>query len=131
MANKVTLPQLTSECMGTMFGGVINIANILPYGTFCVCEDEALQEELYEELKSIWGNANDAIPSYGRLIDLPLLVRELVQYHLYLIFYLHDITTLAALANLKIERCRQREFASYARYYCWTSPRRASVGCTN
>ena len=81
MANKVTLTQLTSECMGTMFGGVINLANMLPYGAFCVCENETLQEELYQELKSIWQNADNAIPSYERLTALPLLVGNLIRFH--------------------------------------------------
>lgn len=85
MANKVTLTQLTAECMGTMFGGVINLANMLPYGAFCVCENEILQEELYEELEPIWENANDPIPNYEHLTKLPILVRELVQPCLHLI----------------------------------------------
>lgn len=78
MANEVTLAQLTAECMGTMFGGVINLANMLPYGAFCVCDQGTLQDELYEELESIWKNADDPIPSYEQLTDLPLLVRNLV-----------------------------------------------------
>ena len=78
MANKVPVDQLTSECMGTMFGGVINLANMLPYGTFCVCENEILQEQLYKELGSVWENSNDAIPNYAVLSSLPLLVRALI-----------------------------------------------------
>jgi hypothetical protein len=75
MADKVTLSQLTSECMGTMFGGVINLANMLPFGAFSVCENK-IQEELYEELKSIWHDADDAIPSYDSLKTLPVLVSD-------------------------------------------------------
>jgi hypothetical protein len=75
MADKITLTSLTSECMGTMFGGVINLANMLPYGTFCACENEALQEQLHDELKSVWPDADSAIPSYESLTALPLLVR--------------------------------------------------------
>lgn len=58
-----------------MLGGVIDLSNILPYGAFWVCESWGLQEELHEELKSIWEHADDPIPSYARLAKLPLLVR--------------------------------------------------------
>ena len=90
MAHKIPLPQLTSECMGTMFGGVINMANMLPYATFCVCESGTLQTELHEELESIWENANDSIPNYERLRDLPLLVRSLVRQHFQTMILLHN-----------------------------------------
>lgn len=75
MAGKVNLLQLTSECMGTMFGGVINMANMLPYGAFRVCTDEDIEQKLYEELVSIWPSPNDAIPAFDRLEKLPHLVR--------------------------------------------------------
>ena len=84
MADSLTQVQLTSECMGTMFGGVINLANMLPYGAFNVCEDEVMQEKLAIELQSIWVNPNDCVPSYNSLIMLPLLVRRQTS----LIFYL-------------------------------------------
>lgn len=73
IAGKVTTPQLTAECMGTMFGGVINLANMLPYGAFNVCRDPVLQEDLYRELKSIWVDPNSPIPPYAVLQDLPIL----------------------------------------------------------
>ena len=60
--------------IGTMFGGVINLANMLPYGTFCVCESETLQQKLYEELSTIWDRPDDSIPSYQRLATLTILV---------------------------------------------------------
>jgi hypothetical protein len=74
MAGKIDLTQMTAECMGTMFGGVINLANMLPYGAFRVCQDDALQQGLYDELVSVWPNLNEAIPPYDRLEKLPLLV---------------------------------------------------------
>ncbi|KAI0871745.1 cytochrome P450 [Hypoxylon argillaceum] len=73
MAGKVTMDQLTAECMGTMFGGVINIANMLPYGAFCVSQNPPLQEELFRELESVWLNPNDPIPCYTQLSQLPVL----------------------------------------------------------
>lgn len=73
-ANKIPLLQLTSECQGTVFGGVINLANMLPYGTFKVAETEALRESVYEELKSIWPNPDDPSPTFQQLASLPLLV---------------------------------------------------------
>ncbi|KAI0887003.1 cytochrome P450 [Annulohypoxylon maeteangense] len=73
MAGKVTMRQLTAECMGTMFGGVINIANMLPYGAFRVSQNPTLQEEVFRELESIWLDPNDPIPSYNQLSQLPLL----------------------------------------------------------
>lgn len=76
LAGKVTADQLTAECMGTMFGGVINIANMLPYGAFCVSQDPALQQELFDELESVWTNPNDPVPNYTQLCQLPVLVRN-------------------------------------------------------
>lgn len=70
----VPISILTSECQGTVFGGVINLANMLPYGAFCVCEDGLLQDSLFQELKSIWPDANEEIPTYEQLQALPLLV---------------------------------------------------------
>ncbi|KAG0647043.1 Cytochrome P450 monooxygenase BOT1 [Hyphodiscus hymeniophilus] len=72
-ANVVPISSLTSECQGTVFGGVINLANMLPYGAFCVCEDDEMQQLLYEELKAIWPNAEDEIPTFEQLQKLPIL----------------------------------------------------------
>lgn len=60
--------------MGTVFGGVINLANMLPYSTFMVAEDKVLTNDVYEELKSIWPNADDPIPNFQQLAGLKLLV---------------------------------------------------------
>jgi len=60
--------------MGTMFGGVINHANLLPFGAFCVCSDLELQTALYEELKLVWTDPNSPTPPYDRLAELPILV---------------------------------------------------------
>ncbi|KAI1809586.1 cytochrome P450 [Poronia punctata] len=73
MAGKVTMDQLTAECMGTMFGGVINLANMLPYGAFCVSQNPALQDELFRELQAIWPHPDDPIPTYTELCQLPVL----------------------------------------------------------
>lgn len=74
MAGHVPVSQLTSDCMGTMFGGVINLANMLPYGVFCVCEQGDMQERLYREICSIWPDKSQEIPSYDFLCQQPLLV---------------------------------------------------------
>jgi cytochrome P450 len=73
MADKTTLEQLTSECQGTMFGGVINMANMLPYGAFCVSQDPILQENLFRELEAIWPDSNGPAPSFEVLSQLPIL----------------------------------------------------------
>lgn len=73
MADKTTLEQLTSECQGTMFGGVINMANMLPYGAFCVSQDTILQENLFRELEAIWPDPNGPAPSFEVLSQLPIL----------------------------------------------------------
>ncbi|KAJ5205354.1 Cytochrome P450 [Penicillium cf. griseofulvum] len=73
MADKTTLAQLTSECQGTMFGGVINMANMLPYGAFCVSQDPALQERLFRELEAAWPDPNSPAPSFEELSQLPIL----------------------------------------------------------
>jgi hypothetical protein len=56
-----------------MFGGVINIANMLPYGAFCVSQDPALQESLFRELEAAWPDPNTPPPSYDELAQLPIL----------------------------------------------------------
>jgi hypothetical protein len=79
MASKLTLSQLTAECMGTMFGGVINLANMLPYGCFCVCERSGLQEALFDELLSIWEDPNADVPNYSQLAGLTILVSRTME----------------------------------------------------
>ncbi|GAB1191083.1 hypothetical protein APSETT444_000252 [Aspergillus pseudonomiae] len=64
---------LVEEVMGTMLGGVIDIANILPYGAFQLSQSPQLQDRLYEELRGAWTNITDPIPDYETLCTLPLL----------------------------------------------------------
>lgn len=111
MAGKFTLSNLTSECMGTMFGGVINLANMLPFGAFCVCSDMELQERLYEELKSVWEDPNEPIPPYSTLFELPVLVCGTKLVH--------------SFANNVTERCRKGESTVDARYHHWPA-----TGCS-
>lgn len=65
---------LQSGAEVTMWGGVIDLSNILPFGTFMVSQDSQLQQRLYEELKSTWPDLHTPIPSYDVLRQLPLLV---------------------------------------------------------
>lgn len=76
-AHTIPITALTAECQGTVFGGVINLANMLPYGVFCVCEDDVMQETLSEEFQAVWPNAAGSIPNYKGLQKLPLLVGAL------------------------------------------------------
>ncbi|RYP90229.1 hypothetical protein DL770_003650 [Monosporascus sp. CRB-9-2] len=64
---------LATEAEVTMFGGVIDLANIAPFGTFMVSQDSQFQQRLYEELKSAWPDRNRPVPSYEVLRHLPLL----------------------------------------------------------
>jgi hypothetical protein len=65
---------LATEAEVTMFGGVIDLANIVPYGTFMVSQDVQLQQDLHDELRSIWPDRKTLVPSYEILRHLPLLV---------------------------------------------------------
>lgn len=74
--NGKPLPEsaLLDEAVGVMHGGVLDISNILPYGTFHLAQDLKAQQKLYEELKGVWKNPADSIPSYEVLRKLPYLV---------------------------------------------------------
>ena len=65
---------LQSEAEVTMWGGIIDLSNIAPFGTFMVSRDSQLQQRLYEELKSAWPDLHTPVPSYDVLRHLPLLV---------------------------------------------------------
>lgn len=65
---------LQSEAEVTMWGGILDLSNILPFGTFMVSKDSQLQQRLYEEVKSAWPDLRNPIPSYDTLRQLPLLV---------------------------------------------------------
>ncbi|XP_044722102.1 cytochrome p450 domain-containing protein [Hirsutella rhossiliensis] len=64
---------LEDETILTMYGGIVDLANIVPFGTFMVSEDSRLQQRLYEELKSVWPDRSASVPSYEVLRHLPLL----------------------------------------------------------
>ncbi|KAF7586336.1 hypothetical protein BBP40_009064, partial [Aspergillus hancockii] len=64
---------LVDEVKGTMLGGVIDIANILPYGAFQVSQDPILQDLLFEELRGGWAHINDPVPVYETLSRFPIL----------------------------------------------------------
>ncbi|KAH8662492.1 cytochrome P450 [Xylariales sp. PMI_506] len=64
---------LATEAMMTMFGGVLDLTNILSFGTFMVSQDSDLQQGVYDELKAAWPNPRDTVPSYEVLRQLPLL----------------------------------------------------------
>ena len=68
---------LASEAVVTMWGGIIDLSNIVPFGTFMISQDLQLQQRLYEELKSTWADLNTPVPSYEVLRHLPLLVSAL------------------------------------------------------
>lgn len=69
---------LISEALVTMWGGIIDMANLLPYGTFKVAQDTELCERIYEEIRTVWQNINDPVPSYEVLRHLPYLVSNLL-----------------------------------------------------
>ncbi|KOC17618.1 hypothetical protein AFLA70_712g000361 [Aspergillus flavus AF70] len=75
LRNGKPLPEsaLLDEAVGVMHGGVLDISNVLPYGTFCLAQDFKLQQKLYEELKGVWKNPADPIPDYEVLRKLPFL----------------------------------------------------------
>lgn len=64
---------LVEEVMSTMLGGIIDMANALPYGTFCISQDEKLQDKVFQELQSVWPDSSDPVPDYDILRQLPIL----------------------------------------------------------
>ncbi|KAJ5518584.1 Cytochrome P450 E-class group I [Penicillium expansum] len=64
---------LLDEAIGVMHGGVLDISNVLPYGTFHLAQDPKAQQKLYEELKGVWKNPADPIPDHEILRNLPYL----------------------------------------------------------
>ncbi|KAJ5673623.1 cytochrome p450 domain-containing protein [Penicillium longicatenatum] len=64
---------LRAEAAVTMMGGFIDLSNILPYATFQVANNLALQEKLYEELKNVWPDSRTLAPDYEVLRHLPYL----------------------------------------------------------
>lgn len=69
-----------SEAIGFMLAGTVDPPNILSLTTFMAARDPALQERLYQELKSSWPVMESPTPSYKALRSLPVLVRyETVQ----------------------------------------------------
>ncbi|KAK4870265.1 hypothetical protein LT330_005319 [Penicillium expansum] len=73
--NGKPLPEsaLLDEAIGVMHGGVLDISNVLPYGTFHLAQDSEAQQKLYEELKGVWKNPADPIPDHEILRNLPYL----------------------------------------------------------
>ncbi|PKS11144.1 hypothetical protein jhhlp_002905 [Lomentospora prolificans] len=65
---------LEAEAEVTMWGGIIDLSNILPFGTFMVSQSPQLQQELYEELRSAWPDIRAPAPLYEDLRQLPILV---------------------------------------------------------
>ncbi|KAJ5290959.1 cytochrome P450 [Penicillium angulare] len=75
VADGTALPEsiLIEEALSTMLGGTLDMANALPYGTFCVSQNEELQEKIFQELKSVWPDSSTTLPDYDTLRHLPLL----------------------------------------------------------
>ncbi|KAJ5688948.1 Cytochrome P450 E-class group I [Penicillium macrosclerotiorum] len=73
--NGAPLPEsaLLDEAIGVMHGGVLDISNVLPYGTFHLAQDLKSQQTLYEELKQVWEDPAGPIPDYEILRKLPYL----------------------------------------------------------
>ena len=65
---------LLAEAQVTILGGIIDLANILPFGTYHLSQRPELQDIIYEELKSIWPDSSTIVPSYEVLRHLPYLV---------------------------------------------------------
>lgn len=66
---------VASEAEVTMWGGVIDLGNLMPFGTFMIAADDGLQYRLYQELQSVWPDVHAPPPDYLTLRKLPLLVR--------------------------------------------------------
>lgn len=66
---------LQSEAEVTIWGGIIDLSNILPLGTFMVSQNPELQTSLHEELKAAWPDSRTPVPAYEVLRHLPILVR--------------------------------------------------------
>ncbi|KAJ5096914.1 cytochrome p450 domain-containing protein [Penicillium angulare] len=64
---------VVAETEVTMWGGITDMSNILPYATFEVAQNPTLQETLLEELKVSWPDCHGPIPSYEVLSKLPYL----------------------------------------------------------
>ena len=57
-----------------MWAGVQDMSNALPFGTFRVGQNKDLQDKLADELRRVWLDPMDDIPSFDTLRQLPLLV---------------------------------------------------------
>lgn len=68
------LDYLVTECTATILGGVIDPSNVFQYGIFRLCEDQALQKRLCEEVDTVWARGSYDIPDTRVLKELPLLV---------------------------------------------------------
>ena len=65
---------LRSEASVTILGGIIDLSNILPYASFHVSNNPALQQKLYEEIMTVWPDPRSPAPAYEVLRHLPYLV---------------------------------------------------------
>lgn len=72
-----SLDYLVTECTATILGGVIDPSNVFQYGIFRLCEDQALQERLCQEIETVWAYGSGEIPETRVLKELPLLVSQL------------------------------------------------------
>lgn len=100
--NGKPLPEsaLLDEAVEVMHGGVLDISNILPYGTFHLARDPKAQQKLHEELKGVWENPADPIPHYESLRHLPYLVCTRA---------LEIKLSQGKSLNLDVERCSERK----------------------
>ncbi|KAL2061094.1 hypothetical protein VTL71DRAFT_9146 [Oculimacula yallundae] len=64
---------LEAEATVTMWGGILDLSNILPYGTFMIAQDKILQSRLHDELRTVWPDFKTEVPSYEVLRELTLL----------------------------------------------------------
>lgn len=70
------LDYLTLECSATILGGIVDASNILQYGLFHLCADQVLQQQLFQEIDSVWSAEVSDIPETTVLSTLPLLVSQ-------------------------------------------------------
>ncbi|CEJ89989.1 hypothetical protein VHEMI05802 [[Torrubiella] hemipterigena] len=75
----MSIELVASEAEITMWGGIVDLGNIMPLGSFHTASDDDLQYRLYCELKSVWPDIDAAPSDYMTLRKLPLLHAVLME----------------------------------------------------
>lgn len=117
---------LVTECATTILGGVVDPPNVLQYGLFRLCDDRALQERMYEEIRTVWVGGSREIPEIRLLKSLPLLVSRTAR--LWPCFALH-----AKFFSIAWTHSRKPSLHTWSHSWCsthctprWCNPRRSA-----